>query len=91
VVDRFSLALAESTENAMLLTGDQQLRVRASGLNIEVHGVLWVSDEIERATAMPFADLADALTRLESDPLVFLPAGEVRKRIEHLRKKARGK
>lgn len=89
--DCFSLTLAELTKNAMLLTGDQQLRTRASGLGIEVHGVLWISDEVEKAGAMPFADLADALTRLEIDPLVFLPPGEVRKRIEHLRKRARGK
>jgi hypothetical protein len=53
--------------------------------------VLWVSDEIEKAAAMALADLADALARLEADPLVFLPADEVRKRIEHLRNKARGR
>jgi hypothetical protein len=35
--DCFSLALAETTKNAMLLTGDQQLRTQASGLGVEVH------------------------------------------------------
>jgi hypothetical protein len=53
--------------------------------------VLWISDEIEKAAALPLADLADALTRLEADPLVFLPADEVRIRIERLQKRARGK
>jgi hypothetical protein len=77
--DCFSLALAESTDNAMLLTGDRQLRTRAAALGVEVHGVLWISDEIEKAAAMPLADLADALARLEADPLVFLPANEVRR------------
>jgi len=89
--DCFSLTLAEATKNAMLLTGDQQLRTRATALGIEVHGVLWVSDEIEKASAMPFAELADALARLAADPLVFLPADEVATRIERLRKRARGK
>jgi predicted nucleic acid-binding protein len=88
--DCFSLALAESTPRGMLLTGDQQLRKRAEALGVIVHGVLWIADEIEKATVMPFGDLADALARLEADPLVFLPRGEVTKRIEHLRKRARG-
>jgi predicted nucleic acid-binding protein len=89
--DCFSLALAESTDNAMLLTGDRQLRARAAALGVEVHGVLWVSDEIEKTAAMPLADLAGALARLEADPLVFLPPDEVRNRIERLQKRARGK
>jgi predicted nucleic acid-binding protein len=87
--DCFSLALAESIKDAVLLTGDQQLRVRAIALGVEVHGVLWIADEIEKATLLPFAELANALARLEADPLVFLPAREVRNRIEHLRRLAR--
>lgn len=89
--DCFSLALAETTKNAMLLTGDRQLRTRAGNLGVEVHGVLWISDEIEKASKMSSADLAAALARLEADPLVFLPADEVRVRIERLLRQARGK
>jgi hypothetical protein len=89
--DCFSLALAEATPRAMLLTGDQQLRKRAEALGIIVHGVLWVADEIERAELLPLADLADALEHLHADPLVFLPAKEIRNRIERLRKKPHGK
>lgn len=74
----------------MLLTGDQQLRKRAEALGLVVHGVLWVADEIEKAMLMPFAGLADALARLEADPLVFLPRDEVTKRIEYLRRRSRG-
>ena len=83
--DCFSLALAETTESAMLLTGDQQLRSAAARLGVEVHGVLWISDEIERSSKMSFADLAAALARLEADPLVFLPRRDVRIRIERPR------
>lgn len=89
--DCFSLALVESMEDAMLLTGDQQLRTRAEGLGVVVHGVLWIADEIESAAALPLTDLAEALARLAADPLVFLPADEVRIRIERLQRKARGK
>jgi predicted nucleic acid-binding protein len=67
--DCLSLALAETTRGAMLLTGDQQLRKRAEALGVIVHGVLWIMDEIEKAGLMPFADLADALTLLAADPL----------------------
>jgi hypothetical protein len=52
---------------------------------VEVHGILWVSDQIERTGKMPLSDLANALERLASDPLVFLPAVEVKQRIERLR------
>jgi hypothetical protein len=40
---------------------------------------------------MSFADLAAALARLEADPLVFLPRGDVRIRIERPQRQARGK
>jgi rRNA-processing protein FCF1 len=70
VYDCFSLALAETTPNAILLTGDQQLRRRACDVGVEVHGVLWITDQIEKTRAMAFSDLADALDRLGADPLV---------------------
>jgi hypothetical protein len=91
VYDCFSLALAETTPNAMLLTGDQQLTKRAADVGVKVHGLLWISDQIEQANGMAFSDLADALARLDADPLVFLPAGEVAQRITRLRNKAMGR
>jgi len=88
--DCFSLELTRSTADAMLLTGDQQLRKRASTLGIDVHGILWLCDHVEKSGLLAFADLADALDRLLADPLVFLPAGEVTTRITRLRARARG-
>jgi predicted nucleic acid-binding protein len=88
--DCFSLALAEGTPNSMLLTGDQQLRKKAEALGVVVHGVLWIADEIDKTNLMSLDDLADALERLDADPLVFLPKTEVVKRIESLRKRIRG-
>jgi uncharacterized protein YacL len=89
--DCFSLELTRSTAHAMLLTGDQQLRKRASALGVDVHGILWLCDHIEQTGGMPLDDLANALDRLAADPLVFLPAGEVTIRITRLRARARGR
>ena len=89
--DCFSLELTRSTPDAMLLTGDQQLRKRATALGVDVHGILWLCDHIERTGSMALADLADALDRLTADPLVFLPAGEVTIRLTRLRARARGR
>jgi len=52
---------------------------------------VWVSDQIEQARLISFADLADALERLDADPLVFLPDDEITKRIARLRKKSKGR
>lgn len=89
--DCFSLELTRSTPDAMLLTGDLQLRKRASALGIDVHGILWLCDHVEKSGRLAFADLADALDRLLADPLVFLPDGEVTNRITRLRARARGR
>jgi predicted nucleic acid-binding protein len=89
--DCFSLALTQSTAHAMLLTGDQQLRRRATALGVEVHGILWLCDHIERTGGLALDDLADALDRLLADPLVFLPPGEVTIRIARMRARARGR
>jgi predicted nucleic acid-binding protein len=87
--DCFSLELTRSTPHAMLLTGDQQLRRRASALGVDVHGILWVCDHVERVGLLALHDLADALDRLLADPLVFLPRDEVTIRIARLRAQGR--
>jgi predicted nucleic acid-binding protein len=89
--DCFSLALAEFTKNAMLLTGDRQLRTRAVTLGVDVHGVLWICDQIEQAALIAHIELADALAALLADPLVFLPDAEVQQRIDRLQNLARGR
>ncbi len=43
--DCFALVLAEDTEESILLTGDARLRELASNNGVEVHGVLWITDE----------------------------------------------
>lgn len=87
--DCFCLELTRSTEDAMLLTGDQQLRRRAAAIGVEVHGTLWVCDQIDEGGHIEVEDLAIALDRLLADPLVFLPADEMTVRIARLRGRAR--
>jgi predicted nucleic acid-binding protein len=76
--DCFSLVLAQAGDDRILLTGDAQLRRRATDAGVEVHGVLWVADQLAERALMLQADLADALERLAADPVVFLPIDEVR-------------
>ncbi len=83
--DCISMALAEIQTGSILLTGDQSLRNRAVAIGIEVHGVLWVSDQLEGSGRVTFAALLEGLLRLESDPLVFVPRDELADRVARLR------
>lgn len=82
--DCFALVLAEQIEDCILLTGDGLLRRIAEGKGIEVHGVLWVTDEIESQEIVPVQILHNALQLFLEDELVFLPAHETRQRIRRL-------
>jgi hypothetical protein len=88
--DCFSLVLAEANPGSILLTGDQSLRKKAELMAIEVHGVLWLSDQIEAAGRTTYQHLHDALVRLEADPFVFLPRSELLPRIERLKDLLKG-
>ena len=82
--DCFALALAQDIDDSILLTGDSALRTVAERNEIEVHGVLWVTDELESHGIASPRKLYDALRLLHDDPLVFLPDDEVQRRIKHL-------
>lgn len=82
--DCFALALAEDIKDSILLTGDGPLRAVAEGNGVEVHGVLWLTDELEAHTIVSLRRLHDALRILHEDDLVFLPADEVLRRIRRL-------
>ena len=71
----------------MILTGDQALRTQSQALNIEVHGVLWVGDQLEHHKTCSAADLLAALIVLQDDPVVFLPSKELATRIRRLQGK----
>jgi predicted nucleic acid-binding protein len=77
VHDGFAFALAESQSGCILLTGDGELRSLATQHNMEVHGVLWVIDELHRNRIVKAKALLSALQTFSSDPTVRLPRREV--------------
>lgn len=77
VHDGFAFALAEIHRGCILLTGDRDLRTLADDHAIEVHGLLWVVDEIYRNRLRGAAALVEALQVLQRDPAVRLPHREL--------------
>jgi len=75
--DGFAFALAESRPGCVLLTGDGPLRAFARRRKIEVHGVLWVVDELHAHKRSTAAVLHTALEALAKDPTVRLPPHEL--------------
>ena len=87
VHDAFAFALAESHRDCILLSGDDALRTLATKHEIEVHGVLWVIDEVHRCLLAGAGTLANALKLFSADPTVRLPRRELAayiKRYENL-------
>ncbi|MGU9982463.1 type II toxin-antitoxin system VapC family toxin [Phreatobacter sp. HK31-P] len=80
--DCFSLVLARNTRGALLLTSDGRLRAISESYKVEVHGILWVLDELLRHD---FCDGPTARACLEAwrdDPLVWLPTAELTARLK---------
>lgn len=75
--DSFAFALAERNPGCILLTGDGPLRAFAHGRKIEVHGVLWVIDELHVHKVSTTTALRAAVRAMASDPSVRLPAPEL--------------
>lgn len=75
--DCFCLASAAGHENAVLLTGDAELRTVAETRRVEAHGVLWVVDHLFDARACGTGLLRRALTIWDEDPAVRLPHREI--------------
>ncbi len=75
--DCFCLVSAVGHENAVLLTGDGELRSVAEARRVEVHGVLWILDHLFASEACDVAILRRALTIWSTDPAVRLPRREI--------------
>jgi rRNA-processing protein FCF1 len=84
--DCFSLSLAERTNECILLTGDASLRQAAGKCKIEVHGVIWVIDELHRLQVAPAKTLVSCLESWRDDRLVRLPSALIAARIRLLTK-----
>jgi hypothetical protein len=79
--DTFAFAIAEA-RRWTLLTGDRGLRELALAERIEMHGVLWLFDQLADGGHVEFDQLHSALSRTFSHPRCRLPAQEVRRRLE---------
>lgn len=75
--DGFAFALAQNYPGCILLTGDGGLRALANEQDMEVHGVLWVIDEIHCHATCTAETLLHALQLLAHDPTVRLPQREL--------------
>ncbi|HNK51407.1 MAG TPA: hypothetical protein PKX75_20460, partial [Nitrospira sp.] len=75
--DGFAFALAESHPSSILLTGDRSLRTFATDRKIEVHGLLWVVDQLHRNSIATIKTLHAALQLFDADPTVRLPPREL--------------
>lgn len=79
--DCFCLVTTRRHDNAILLTGDGQLRSVASGDGCRVHGVLWVVDELRRLALCEGAVIVQALEAWRDDAAVRLPLAEINRRL----------
>ncbi len=77
VQDGFAFALAESKPGCILLAEVDRLRALATQHEMEVHGVLWALEEIQRNRLATAATLLCALQVFSADPTVRLPRREV--------------
>ncbi len=77
VNDGFAFALAESCHGCVLLSGDECLRTLAAKHEIEVHGVLWVLDELYRNRLAQAATILTVLRAFLGDATVRLPRREL--------------
>ncbi|WDA39609.1 PIN domain-containing protein [Erythrobacter sp. BLCC-B19] len=75
--DCFCLVSAIGHGDAVLLTGDGELRSVAEAQRVEVHGVLWIFDHLFASEACDVTVLRRALSIWSTDPAVRLPQREI--------------
>ncbi len=78
--DTFAFAIAES-RGWGLLTGDGTLRKLATAEQIDMHGVLWVFDQLADGAHVDFDLLHGGLSTLAAHPRCRLPAKDVQQRL----------
>lgn len=82
--DCFCVVTTRCFDDGMLLTGDALLRRVASEEGLEVHGVLWIIDELIEAGVCDKEALISALNIWRDDPSVFLPEKLIKERLRIL-------
>lgn len=87
VPDAFAFSLA-TVRGWTLLTGDGGLRQLAVSTGLNVHGVLWLLDQMETGRHVSNDRLHACLTAISAHPRCRLPAADVRKRLTRYASKA---
>lgn len=72
--------------NATILTGDKKLRTEAKKKGFEVHGIIWVFDQLIKQKIIKKKSAIEKLNKLMTVN-TWLPMDECKKRIEEWRKK----
>lgn len=75
--DCIVLRMAEESEESILLSGDSTLRRIAMNKSIEIHGVIWVLDQLHHHSLVPVSNLISEIQTWLDDPLVFLPRDDL--------------
>lgn len=78
--DTFAFAIAQSRQWT-LLTGDGGLRELAQAERIDMHGVLWLFDQLADGNHVALERLHQGLNTIFAHPRCRLPANEVRCRL----------
>lgn len=71
--DCFCLVATQCHEDGILLTGDRLLRSVAETAGVQVHGVLWVVDQLKTGDLCENSLLISALETWKADKSVFIP------------------
>ncbi len=59
-----ALLVSAQAYDAVLVTGDSKLRKCATVRKVEVHGVIWMVEELIAEASLPFVKAAEALERM---------------------------
>lgn len=82
--DCFALVLAETIVEAILLTGDGDLRKTAQRHKVETHGIIWLCEQMKECQTVDDKVLLVALKTLCDDPRCRIPKRELNRLIEQL-------
>lgn len=85
--DSLALSIAQNRK-WVLLTGDRLLRKKAQEIGVEVHGTLWILDELEVQKVVEKTDLLkvyENLLRKVRERVLRLPVSELQRHIDSLR------
>ncbi len=84
-LDCLCRSATRSLPDAVLITGDWNLRRIAVQNHLCVHGVLWVYDQIQKTHTCSHIRLRTALEYWQRYPYVYLPESETAVRLKALR------